>query len=61
MFDGEDMKNFPPVYIMDTGPTGYHDFAKYPMTSYPNLMAFVKQHYAQEPSYLNATVYRRRD
>jgi hypothetical protein len=57
----DDMKQFPPVYIMDTGPTGHHDFLRYQMTRYPRLMEFVKKHYVQEPSFMNATMYRRKD
>jgi hypothetical protein len=57
----DDMSQFRPVYIMDTGPTGYHDFARYPMTNYPRLMEFIKKYYVQEPSYLKAAVYRRKD
>lgn len=57
----EDMRNFPPVYIMDTGPAGHHDFLRYQMTRYPGLIEFVKKHYIQEPSFMKAAVYRRKD
>jgi hypothetical protein len=57
----DDMKQFPPVLIMDTGPTGHHDFLRYQMTQYPRLMEFVHKYYLQEPSFMKATIYRRRN
>jgi hypothetical protein len=57
----EDMKKHPPEYILDTAPTGLHEFRQWPMGQYPDLVAFLKQRYVSEAPFQGATVYRRSD
>ncbi len=57
----EDVARHPPAYIMDTAPTGLHDFRLYPMTSSPLLMDYLKRNYVKETPFRNADVYRRKD
>ncbi|PIR18030.1 MAG: hypothetical protein COV46_01585 [Deltaproteobacteria bacterium CG11_big_fil_rev_8_21_14_0_20_49_13] len=55
----EDIKKNRPVYIIDTAPSGLHNYKNYPISRYPELMKYVNNNYKEEAQ-LNGTIFYRR-
>jgi 4-amino-4-deoxy-L-arabinose transferase-like glycosyltransferase len=55
----QDMNKNKPLYFIDTSPGNYHDYGKYPITKYPDLMDFLETYYHFETSVNGANIYRR--
>lgn len=55
----EDMNKNRPIYFIDTSPGNYHDYGKYPITNYPDLMKYLNRHYHFESTVNGANIYRR--
>jgi hypothetical protein len=60
MFYG-DLAKTPPAYIIDMAPTGMHNYQNFPMSKYPELMAYVHARYVVEPDFRDAKIFRRKD
>jgi len=56
-----DMDEHRPAYIIDMAPTGMHNYQHFPMQNYPDLMAYIFQNYVQEPDFMGAKLFRRKD
>jgi hypothetical protein len=56
-----DMEKNRPVYFIDTAPGGYHDYGKYPVSKYPELVKFLRANYSLEATVSGADIYRRKD
>ena len=54
-----DLEKNKPVYFVDTSPGNYHDYGKYPVQNYPQLMNYLSEHYGIEESIAGADIYRR--
>ena len=55
----EDFKKNPPVLIVDTSPSNYRMYGRYPMTEFPRLEEYVKKNYVFEASIRGMDIYRR--
>lgn len=53
-----DLRKNKPIYFVDTSPGRYHNYGKYPVTAYSNLVDFLKYNYHFEASVNNAYLYR---
>lgn len=56
-----DLDRHPPRYIIDTAPGNYHDYGKYPISRYPQLVSYLERDYQLEARVAGADFYRRRD
>lgn len=56
----EDMRVNKPVYFIDTSPGNHHDYGKYPINKFPNLLNYVNENYVFERTIAGADIYRRR-
>lgn len=57
----EDMRINTPIYFVDTSPGNYHDYGKYPISRYPQLMNWLNERYTFEAHVKGADIYRRID
>ncbi|MFH0800097.1 MAG: glycosyltransferase family 39 protein [Pseudomonadota bacterium] len=57
----EDIRRHRPAYIIDTSPSGLHDYQYYPILAYSRLMEYIEGHYRGETTISGAVFYRRRD
>jgi hypothetical protein len=56
-----DLEAAKPAYIADTSPGNYHDYGKYPVAKYPQLIAYLREHYRYETRIDGVDLYRRND
>lgn len=55
----EDMKKNPPTYFVDTSPCNIHNYAKYPITAYSDLVRFVGENYHPWQMIERCTIYKK--
>jgi hypothetical protein len=53
-----DLNRDPPELIVDTSPSDYHDFGRYPIKDYPILRSFVDRNCRLEKSIAGIDIYR---
>lgn len=56
----EDFEKHPPVLIIDTSPSNYRMYGRYPMQKFPFLHQFVKKNYRFEAAIRGMDIYRRK-
>ena len=56
-----DLAEAKPAYVVDTSPGNYHDYGKYPVAKYPQLMAYLKKEYHHEATVDRIDLYRRNE
>ena len=56
-----DLRKNRPLYIADTSPANLHEYGKYPLLNYPQLVEFLDHHYVLESKVAEADLYRRLD
>jgi len=56
----EDLEQFKPVYFIDTAPGNYHDYGKFPIQKYPQLVQYLEEKYRFETELNGAHFYRRK-
>ncbi|MBY0425339.1 MAG: hypothetical protein K2Q22_06860 [Cytophagales bacterium] len=44
-----DLNRHFPAYIIDSSPANYYFYGKYPLSTFPELEAFIKKNYRREP------------
>lgn len=55
----EDLDRSRPVYFVDTSPGNYHNYGRYPVMNYPQLVHLLRYRYHFEADVNNAIIYRR--
>ena len=56
----EDLEKNRPVYFLDTTPGDYHEYKNYPVSRYPQMVAYLKAHYFLETTQWGVDFYKRR-
>lgn len=55
-----DLEKNKPTYFIDTSPGNYHDYKKYPLERFPDLLSYVHTYFDFETTVADAHLYRRK-